>query len=134
MGVQAGLARLQLDEVEDLGLAAEDQVVEAQQHPRARTDGGGGPGDLGGTGSGICLGDVLGRGLGQVRQLVPGEGGVVGGTAGADDPRVSRATSSGVTTSAASRAPAGAGAAGLVPAARSAPEGVVAAVEVPGSA
>ena len=32
-----------------------------------------------------AVADVLGGGLGQVGQLLPGEGGVVGGTAGADD-------------------------------------------------
>lgn len=82
VGVQTGLAGLQLDQVEDLGLAFEDQVVEAEQNggalPYRR----------------LCphrlrlarglegLLHVLGRGLGQVRQLLAGERGVVRGPAG----------------------------------------------------
>lgn len=85
VGVQACLAGLQLDEVEDLGLPLEDEVVEAQQDGGAGLDRGGGPDGLGGARAGEGLGDVLGGGLGQVRQLRPGEGGVVGGAAGADD-------------------------------------------------
>lgn len=82
VGVQAGLAGLQLDEVEHLGLPGQDQVVEAQQDSRPLAYGDGGPGGLGGSGLVEGLGDVLGGGLGQFRQLVTGEGRVVGGAAG----------------------------------------------------
>lgn len=85
VGVQAGLAGLQLDEVEDLGLAAEDEVVEAQQDGGPLPYGDGGPGGLGGAGPVEGGGDVLGGGLGQIGQLLPGEGGVVGRAARPDD-------------------------------------------------
>ncbi len=82
--VQPGLAGLQLDEVEHLGLAGEHQVVEAEQdggappapawHPRP-------PAPYGPL-EGLLY--VLGGGLGQVCQLLAGERGVVGGPTGAD--------------------------------------------------
>lgn len=85
VGVQPGLAGLQLDEVEDLRLPLEHEVVEAEEDGGPGPDGGGGPGGLGGAGPLEGGRDVLGRGLGQVGQLLPGERGVVRGTAGADD-------------------------------------------------
>lgn len=84
VGVQPGLAGLQLDEVEDLRLPLEHEVVEAEQDGRPGADGGRGPGRLGGTGPLEGRRHVLGGGLGQIGQLLPGEGGVVGRTAGAD--------------------------------------------------
>lgn len=85
VGVQPGLAGLQLDEVEDLGLALKDQVVEAEQDGGPGPDRCRGPGGLGGAGAVEGGGDVLGGGLGQVGQLLPGEGAVVGRAAGPDD-------------------------------------------------
>ncbi len=82
VGVQAGLAGLQLDEVEDLGLACEDQVVEAEQDGGALPYRSAGPDGLRGAGPLEGAGHVLGRRLGQVGQLLAGEGGVVGGAAG----------------------------------------------------
>ena len=85
VGVQPGLAGLQLDEVEDLGLALQHQVVEAEQHGGPLAGPGSAPRRLGGAGALEGGRDVLGGGLGQVGQLLPGERGVVGGAAGADD-------------------------------------------------
>lgn len=83
VGVQTGLAGLQLDEVEDLGLAREDQVVEAQQDGGALPYRHPCPHGLGGAGPLEGRGHVLGCRLGQVGQLLAGERGVVGGAAGA---------------------------------------------------
>ncbi len=85
VGVEAGLAGLQLDQVEHLGLALEHQVVEAEQDGRALPHRGAGPGDLGGAGA-LERGDhVLGGGLGQVGQLLAGERRVVGRAPRPDD-------------------------------------------------
>lgn len=84
VGVQPGLAGLQLDEVEDLRLTLQDQVVEAEQDggalPYRRLL----PHRLGPAGRLEGLLHVRGRGLGQVGQLLAGERRVVGGAAGAD--------------------------------------------------
>ncbi len=82
VGVQAGLAGLQLDEVEHLGLAFQDQVVEAEQDGGALPNRGARPDRLGGAGPVEGAGHVLGRRLGQVGQLLAGERRVVGGAAG----------------------------------------------------
>lgn len=117
VGVQACLAGLQLDEVEDLGLPLEDEVVEAQQDGGAGLDRGGGPDGLGGARAGEGLGDVLGVDSGRSASFAPVKGVWLAVRPEPTTPRVSRATTSGVTTSAAVRAPAGAGATGLVAAA-----------------
>ncbi len=83
--VQAGLAGLQLDEVEHLGLPLQHQVVEAEQDGGPLPHRGPLPHGLRGTGGLEGLLYVLGGGLGQVGQLVAGERGVVGGAAGAGD-------------------------------------------------
>lgn len=83
VGVQAGLAGLQLDEVEDLGLAFEHQVVEAEQDGGPLPYGDLCPDRLGLPGRLERLLHVLGRGFGQVGQLLAGERRVVRGTAGA---------------------------------------------------
>lgn len=82
VGVQPGLAGLQLDQVQHLGLSAQHQVVEAQQHGGALPDRHPRPHGLGGAGRLERLRHVLGRRLGQVGQLLAGERRVVGGTAG----------------------------------------------------
>ncbi len=84
VGVQPGLAGLQLDEVEDLGLAFEQQVVEAEQDGGALPYGNLCPDRLGRAGRLEGPLHVLGRGFGQVGQLLAGERRVVGGTTGAD--------------------------------------------------
>ena len=123
VGVQPGLAGLQLDEVEHLGLAARAPGRgSGAGRRRAAVPGSAAQARLGGAGPLEGLRDVLGGGLGQVGQLLPGERGVVGGAAGADHARVSWATSSGVTTSAAVRHPGGwSGATGLPPVGRVVP-------------
>ena len=85
VGVQARLAGLQLDEVEDLGLALQHEVVEAQQYGGPLPHRHLGPHALRGTGRPERPRHVLGRGLGQVGELLPGERRVVGGAAGPGD-------------------------------------------------
>lgn len=85
VGVQPGLAGLHLVEVEHLGLAGEQQVVEAQQDGAAPARGGGGPLPLGGPGPVERLGDLRRARLGQVGQLLAGQRGVTGGGAAPDD-------------------------------------------------
>ncbi|GAA3088269.1 hypothetical protein GCM10020254_36150 [Streptomyces goshikiensis] len=110
MGVQAGLAGLQLDEVEDLGLPGQHQVVEAEQDGGAPAHGDGGPGGLGGAGLLEGGGHVLGGvASGRSASFSPVKGVWLAVRPEPITPRVSLATSSGVTTSAAVRAPAGAG-------------------------
>lgn len=82
--VQPRLAGLQLDQVEDLGLAGEDEIVEAEQHGRALPYRRLRPQRLRGAGRVEGLRHVLGCGLGQVGELLTGERRVVGGPAGAD--------------------------------------------------
>jgi hypothetical protein len=84
VGVQPGLAGLQLDQVEHLGLAGEHQVVEAEEDGGALPDRGLGPDGLGGAGLLVGPLHVLGGGLGQVGQLLAGERRVVGGAARTD--------------------------------------------------
>lgn len=72
--VQPGLARLQLDEVQHLGLAGEHKVVEAQQDGGPLPDRGGTPGDLGGAGPLEGLLDVLGVDSGRSASFSPVNG------------------------------------------------------------
>ena len=67
-GVAAGLARLELDEVEQLGLVVEHEVVQAQQDLGALTQGGRDPAALGSPGQGDRLHDVARARHGQRRQ------------------------------------------------------------------
>ncbi len=83
--VQPRLAGLQLDEVQDLGLAAQHEVVEAQEDSGAPLYGRGGPAPLRLAGPVEGVGDVVRGGLGQVGEFLAGERGVVGGGAAADD-------------------------------------------------
>ncbi len=83
--VQPGLAGLQLDQVQHLGLTAEHQVVEAQQHGGTLPDRCPRPHGLGGAGRVERLRHVLGRRLGQVGQLRAGERRVARGAAGTGD-------------------------------------------------
>ncbi len=61
-GVGTGLARLELDEVEQLGLPVEDEVVDPQEHRGALRHGGHGPRPLGDPGGRHRLGHVAGGG------------------------------------------------------------------------
>lgn len=102
--VQPRLAGLQLDEVEHLGLALQQQVVEAEQDGGALAYGGGGPDGLRDTGTREGLGDVRGVDSGRSASFSPVAGVWFAVCPEPTTPLMSWASTSGVTTSAAVRA------------------------------
>ncbi len=105
--VQPRLAGLQLDQVEDLGLPGQHQIVEAEQDRRALPYRRLCPQGLRGTGRVEGLRHVLGVDSGRSASFSPVNGEWLAVRPEPTTPFVSWATSSGVTTSAAVRAPVG---------------------------